>query len=114
MRAHEGRGFHIDLRVEDVAEPAAAVAAALRDACNEALTNAAKHAGVDAAAVRVEAVRGGVQITVRDRGVGFDPTTDVGFGTTESITRRLAEVGGRAEIHSGPARGTKVVLWGPT
>ncbi|MCU1427202.1 MAG: two-component system histidine kinase [Actinomycetia bacterium] len=113
VRAHVGRGLHIDLHVDNVREPAAPVAAALRDACNEALTNIVKHAGVTSAIVRLEASQQGVQITVQDAGKGFDPTIDVGFGTTESIKRRLAEVGGRAEMYSEPAGGTKVVLWGP-
>jgi signal transduction histidine kinase len=114
VRVHTGRGLQIDLSVDDVRDPAPAVAAALRDACNEALTNIVKHAGVTNAQVHVEAAREGIQITVQDGGRGYDPTIVVGFGTTESITRRLAEVGGRAEVHSEPAEGTKVILWGPT
>jgi signal transduction histidine kinase len=90
------------------------VVAALRDACNEALTNAAKHAGVTRVDVRVDAVRERVRITIRDAGVGFDPATEAGFGTTESITRRLAEVGGRAEIERARDAGTTVVLWSAT
>jgi signal transduction histidine kinase len=111
---HVGRGLHIDLQVDDVRDPAAPVAAALRDACSEALTNILKHAAVSRATVRIETARQGVQITVQDAGKGFDPTIDVGFGTSESIKRRLVEVGGRAEVHSEPAGGTRVVLWGPT
>jgi signal transduction histidine kinase len=113
-RIHGARGFRVDLRVADISDPSAPVAAALRDACNEALTNAAKHAGVTHATVVVEAVGRGIRITVQDTGAGFDPAADVGFGTTESIKRRLAEVGGRAEFRSEPARGTSVFLWGPT
>jgi signal transduction histidine kinase len=114
VRAHAALGFTVDLRIEPVRDPSAPVVAALRDACNEALTNAAKHAGVDRATVRLEPVPEGLRITVQDAGVGFDPTSGAGFGTTESITRRLAEVGGRAEIRSELARGTTVLLWGPT
>ncbi len=111
--AHEARGFHVDLVAGAVPDLPAAVASALRDACNEALTNAAKHSGVSEASLHIGPVRNGVEITVRDAGIGFDPRTETGFGTTESIIRRLSEVGGVAEIHSEREGGTTVVLWGP-
>ena len=114
VRSHVARGFDVDLTVEPVRDPSRPVIAALRDACNEALTNAAKHSGAKRAVVRVEAAAPGVRIIVRDTGVGFDPATGTGFGTTESIKRRLADVGGRADIESRPAEGTTVMLWSST
>jgi len=87
---------------------------ALRDASNEALVNVRKHAGTSRAEVTVEPAMGGVRVVVRDDGTGFDPLLGVGFGTTQSITERMSEVGGSAEIDSVPGRGTCVNLWGPT
>jgi signal transduction histidine kinase len=57
-----------------------------------------------------------VEVTVRDHGRGFDPEAERGgfdFGIEQSITGRMREVGGRAELWSAPGRGTRVMLWGP-
>jgi signal transduction histidine kinase len=87
---------------------------ALRDAVREALRNAAKHAGTNQIVLRVEGRDGGISAVVRDHGVGFDPAVQQpGFGIRESITARLAEVGGRSSIDSSPGAGTRVTLWVP-
>jgi signal transduction histidine kinase len=86
----------------------------LQDAANEALTNVRKHAGISRTQVSVSRTGGGVQVAIHDEGVGFDPTQRAGFGTDESIVRRMAEVGGWAEIESATGKGTRVTLWGPT
>ncbi len=87
---------------------------ALADAVRETLRNITKHAGTPTAVVRVDASDGGVVVTVRDQGRGFDTgTIGPGFGVSQSINGRLAEVDGRAEIWSKPDRGTRVTLWVP-
>jgi signal transduction histidine kinase len=81
-------------------------------ATREAVINAAKHAGAAEVAVYGEADENRLAVFVRDRGVGFDPTA-VGQerrGIAESIERRLAVVGGHAEIRSAPGAGTEVRL----
>ena len=90
-----------------------AVIIALRDACNEALTNISKHARGTHAVVRVRPSRGGVEVSISDNGVGFATDADLGFGTRESITGRMLDISGHAEIVSEPDRGTVVSLWGP-
>jgi signal transduction histidine kinase len=90
----------------------AAVVHALRDACSEALTNVGKHARVQQATVAIAPHRAGVQVTVEDRGVGFNPGRE-GFGIGESIERRMAEAGGSAEVYSTTGAGTRIVLWAP-
>lgn len=85
---------------------------ALVDATREAIMNVIKHAGVAKAVLSVLELDGGVQITVRDHGVGFDEPQP-GFGTSQSIVGRLTEVGGRATITSRAGAGTRVVLWVP-
>jgi signal transduction histidine kinase len=53
-------------------------------------------------------------VTVRDRGVGFDPEKERhGFGLDHSITERMAEVGGFSRVSSSPGQGTKVEMWVP-
>ena len=90
-----------------------AVIVALRDACNEALTNISKHSRGTHAVVRVRPSRGGVEVSISDNGVGFATDADLGFGTRESISGRMLDISGHAEIVSEPDRGTVVSLWGP-
>ncbi len=109
------RGLKVELitiEVDDDPEPL--VAEALCDAAREALTNAAKHAGVSRVVMRAVSGRDGVELTVRDQGIGFDSSEGKkGFGVENSIVERMASVGGRAEIFSAPGRGTRIALWAP-
>jgi signal transduction histidine kinase len=107
---------HYDLVVERVTVgtrpldgPASAVVGAIR----EALTNAAKHAGVRRVSVFTEVAETEVLALVRDRGRGFDPTVHNGMnrrGIAESIEGRMRQHGGTAEIRSLPGEGTEVEL----
>jgi signal transduction histidine kinase len=106
-------GLTVDVRVRAHREPSPRVALALRDACNEALTNVVKHAGVHHAIVTVGAADDGIEVAVNDDGFGFEPASGSGFGITESIERRLIDVGGRSAVRSRPGTGTHVMLWGP-
>jgi signal transduction histidine kinase len=53
-----------------------------------------------------------VEVFVRDRGVGFDPSMvdDDRRGIRDSITGRLARVGGGASVISTPGEGTEVSM----
>lgn len=87
------------------------VTAALIHAVREALNNVLKHGEVSEAWVTAMGERGGVRITVTDRGVGFDPVTvERGLGLTQAIDARMAAVGGRVEITSSSGHGTSVEL----
>ena len=84
---------------------------AMLGAVREALTNAAKHAGVGRVSVFAEVAGDEVFALVRDRGRGFDPSVHTGRrGIADSILRRLAQHGGTAEIRSTPGEGTEVEL----
>nr|CTQ95782.1 putative two-component system sensor kinase [Kibdelosporangium sp. MJ126-NF4] len=88
--------------------------AAVRDATREALRNTLKHAQTTQATVRVEERDGGIAVTTRDHGVGFDMAErQRGFGINESIVARLTQVGGYADIVSRPGGGTRVTVWVP-
>lgn len=103
-----------------------AVASAIVHAAREALVNVTAHAGTNEAWVTVGATdpglvtdgfapSGGVQVTIRDAGAGFDPAR-VGparLGVRRSITERLADCGGRASVRSAPGHGTVVSLSWP-
>jgi signal transduction histidine kinase len=81
-------------------------------AAREAMTNAAKFAGVAEIAVYLEADATQVAVFVRDRGVGFDRSAvdPARRGLAESIEGRLDRIGGRATVLSTPGEGTEVEL----
>jgi len=89
-------------------------------AVRELLTNAAKHAHPQTVEIGLGAVRGGIQIAVKDDGTGFDVShlharaadESAGFGLL-SIRERLTHLGGRIDIHSAPNQGTEVILTVP-
>jgi signal transduction histidine kinase len=87
---------------------------ALVAAAREAMLNAAKFAG-DAGAVAVYAEASGerMEVFVRDRGPGFDPSAVPADrrGVRESIVGRMERHGGHAAIHAAPdGGGTEVEL----
>ncbi|PUA81821.1 ATP-binding protein [Nocardioides currus] len=84
----------------------------ITDATREALTNAAKHAGVARIDVYAEVTPGAVDVFVRDRGAGFDPdgVAEDRQGVRGSIIDRMARHGGSSEIRSAPGEGTEVRL----
>ncbi len=88
---------------------------ALVDAAREAITNAAKHAGVDRINVLVRVAPQKVSVFVDDRGAGFDPTAvpPDRRGLRDSIHARLARVGGSASIETAPGGGTDIELLVP-
>jgi signal transduction histidine kinase len=110
-----GRGLNIEyVSAELVTAPPGPVADALCEAAREALTNIVKHAAVPTAVVRVATVGGGVELTIRDRGRGFDESSrGAGFGIANSIQYRIGQVGGCVDISSVPGAGTLVRLWSP-
>lgn len=88
-------------------------------ATRELLTNAVKHAKVKTVKLSVLRLDKTVQITVEDRGAGFDPTTTnalkrqtAGFGLF-SIGERLKHIGGRLTVDSQFGRGTRVTIEAP-
>ncbi len=92
--------------------PVDASVGALVLAAREAMTNAAKFAGVEELDVYVEVTDDTVGVFVRDRGAGFDrAAVPAGRrGLAESIEGRLARAGGRATVVSTPGEGTEVEL----
>jgi signal transduction histidine kinase len=81
-------------------------------AAREAMTNAAKFAGVEEVDVYAEVTDDAVAVFVRDRGAGFDPASvpDDRRGIKDSIRGRLERAGGTAVVTSTPGEGTEVEL----
>jgi len=85
----------------------------------ELLMNVRKHAGTNAARVRMEWHARGLEIEVSDEGRGFDPvmagsSTDASSPSAKfgllSIRERMAALGGALVITSAPKLGTTAVL----
>jgi len=81
----------------------------------EALHNAVRHSGVRHFDVHVRGTENGVDLAVRDQGVGFDvriANRGPGLGLT-SMKERLKLVGGELVIESQPTHGTTILARAP-
>jgi PAS domain S-box-containing protein len=77
----------------------------------EALTNVARHAGVQEAAVRVWADSGTLNVEIADEGRGFNIESTLAARHStglSSMRERAALLGGRWMLQSAPGRGTRV------
>jgi len=75
------------------------------------LHNAVRHSGARQFEVQLRETPNALQLTVRDKGSGFDPETAVaggGLGLT-SMKERLKLVSGELLIESRPSRGSRIV-----
>lgn len=81
----------------------------------EGIVNAWKHGRATQVSVRGERRRGGLLLTLRDNGRGFQPSTAPGDGTGTGLRllrARVGELGGRVDVRSSP-RGAVVQAWLP-
>lgn len=101
-----GVGFEVDRNLDGARFPGEVEAAAYFLVC-EALTNAAKHSGVQEAKVRITRSDAGLLIEVVDHGRGFDPRRTQRAGLA-GIADRVEAVGGTFQVHSAPGSGTVV------
>jgi PAS domain S-box-containing protein len=77
----------------------------------EALTNVARHAGVEGVSVKVWAAADTLSIEVEDLGRGFDPEEVLAtprHGGIPGMQERIALLGGRLTIESRPGEGTRI------
>lgn len=83
----------------------------------EGLTNISRHARATSAVVKLSGDTGAVSCSIRDNGVGFDPTT-LGAPTGGSLGLRLMQdrieaIGGTLEIISATGKGTELRAFVP-
>lgn len=81
----------------------------------ECLNNVERHAGARTVTVTLRRHNGGLLLSVRDDGVGFEPEAprkrrSLGLG---SMRERMGLVGGTFSIETAPGKGTTVLAWVP-
>lgn len=82
--------------------------------CREALNNARKHANSALVRLTVTSDEAGLEMTVSDDGIGFDPNSArSGFGL-RGMRERAATLGGSLHVESAPGRGVRVTFHLPS
>ncbi|HEX8005397.1 MAG TPA: sensor histidine kinase, partial [Trebonia sp.] len=109
-------GFAVSLMSEgEVRTLPAGVEAAAYRIVQEALTNAVRHSGGSAAAVRLRYGADSVEIEVDDDGRGSGPTTRAGSGNgLAGMTERAWALGGTLDAGPQPSGGFRVLARLPT
>lgn len=84
-------------------------------ACQEALNNVRKHARASHVAILLREAEGGIEVLIRDDGVGFEVPAEITPGHIGLIAmrERIQLVGGRVAITSEVGKGTTVRFWVP-
>jgi signal transduction histidine kinase len=102
-------------REEDLDEPPPSVALCLYRIAQEALRNIARHASATAVDVGLRFVDNGLQLSVHDNGIGFDPARKQARPSLghASMRQRLSLIGGELRLVSMPGHGTTVQAWAP-
>jgi signal transduction histidine kinase len=77
----------------------------------EAVANAAHHAGTDSAQVIIQVDTDEVTLQVEDRGQGYDPSTiQPGKYGLRGIQERVSAIGGTLQITSSPGEGSSLLV----
>jgi signal transduction histidine kinase len=106
----------VDVKAPEIAENLPSdVSLNLFRVAQEALRNVGRHAHAKAVEVSLRRVDGGVQLAVRDDGIGFDPAVrhDRPSRGHAGMRQRARLIGGELDIDSTPGHGTTVVAWVP-
>jgi two-component system, NarL family, sensor histidine kinase LiaS len=76
----------------------------------EALANVARHSNAKNVEIDLVYDADRLMLRVTDDGHGFDPAKDMGDGFgLQSMSERLAKLGGRVDVESVPGEGTRII-----
>ncbi|GAB4433911.1 MAG: hypothetical protein OHK0015_23160 [Chloroflexi bacterium OHK40] len=104
----------VAVTIEAIPDPPLAVKTALYRIAQEALNNVAKHAEANATTLALRGDPGGLTLTIRDNGIGFDAEQVSSEHLGLRIMReRAEEIGARLEIRSANQHGTEVTVTWP-
>jgi signal transduction histidine kinase len=107
IEAFDRGGIKVKFKLGDTQELPPLVQETLYHIAQEALNNVAKHSQASLATVKVRQVPGGVELEVRDNGIGFKPAQGKGLGLT-GMKKRMDKAGGSLHIRSRPGTGTTI------
>jgi signal transduction histidine kinase len=115
-QTREQEAFDVDVIADDGASIPAPLASVLYRIAQEALRNAARHAGAKHVEIFLRRAPGSATLEVRDDGRGFDvrraEERRPGMGLF-SMRERVGLVNGSLVVESTPGRGTRVVATVP-
>jgi len=107
-------GIPVDLRMDAPAPLPRDIDVVLLRSAQEGLTNVRKHAAATRAWLELDGDEQEVRLTVRDDGVGFDPSAEhAGFGLT-GMRERVQLAGGHLTVTSAPGSSTSTTLGSST
>jgi two-component system NarL family sensor kinase len=113
-RCAEHGGIPVTFRPQDVPVTfPSPVALCLYRVTQEGLHNLAKHAKATEAEVSLVGEHNGVKLTIRDNGIGFDPSQAKGGLGLASMRERVRLINGRVAIMTHPGCGTVIEVWAP-
>ena len=106
----------LGVKVHDLPEPVPPeTAIGFFRVTQEALRNVARHARASAVDVTLRRLEDGLQLAIRDDGVGFNPALKrqrISLGLA-SMRERVHLLDGELDIESAPGQGTAIVAWVP-
>ncbi len=112
----QAEGIAVNRHLADV-ELDPRVAEAVYRVAQEAVANVLRHSRAAHVEIRLEAEGPGLELVVRDDGMGFEPADQEpgpggGFGLW-AMRERVEGVGGQLRVTSSPGAGTEVRAWVP-
>ena len=108
----QGEGLQVDIAIQGEAYPLLPEDENdLLRIAQEALTNILKHAQATHADIILSFLPSQVQLTITDKGRGFDAAQDIssGFGLI-GMKERTQRMGAELHIHSAPGQGTRILV----
>jgi signal transduction histidine kinase len=109
VRAHASKApVPVQLDAEGIGRYPKEIEAATYFCCVEALHNARRHASTSTVRIHLAQSNGELAFAVEDDGRGFDQDSTALGSSLQTMSDRLAALGGRLEIDTRPGSGTRV------